>query len=50
MSSPLVNNASTMAKDYSIDALLLMSKEDPKKFLSLDFKDCDYINDLTYTH
>ena len=42
-----INNASTMAKDYSKDALLLMSKEHPTKFLDLDFKDCDYINDLT---
>jgi len=42
-----INNASTMAKDYSKDALLLMSKQHPTKFLDLDFKDCEYMNDLT---
>jgi len=42
-----INNASTMAKDYSKDALLLMSKKYPTKFLGLDFKDCEYMNDLT---
>ena len=42
-----ISNASTMAKDYSKDALLLMSKQYPTKFLDLDFKDCDYINDST---